>query len=220
MTRINSASTSETKTLLNLNSALQIKESYSNAAVDNTTNYIIHRAFQNQLKNQRQGTASVKTRAEVRGGGRKPWKQKGTGQARAGSIRSPLWNGGGVSFGPKPRKYNCKLNRKELRLALKLTLFKKQNQIQLVEDFILTTRKTQDFLILIKNLNLEIDLSNKIGIIIPSFYDITNIRTATKNLKNITLIPAHKLNIKDLILSKQLVIMLSSLKTIQKRYNN
>lgn len=203
-----------------LNLALQIKANYAVDTSDSTTNYIIHRAFENQLKNQRQGTASSKTRAEVRGGGRKPWKQKGTGQARAGSIRSPLWNGGGVSFGPKPRKYNCKLNRKELRLALRLTLFKKQNQIQLVEDFVLPTKRTKDFLNMIQTLDLKINLSNKIGIVLPKEYDISNMRIATKNLKNITLIPSDKLNIKDLVLSKQLVIMSSSLKTIQELYNN
>ena len=81
--------------------------------------HIVHRALVRQINNGRQGTASSKTRAEVRGGGRKPWRQKGTGRARAGSIRSPLWRGGGVIFGPKPRDYTTKMNRKERRLALR-----------------------------------------------------------------------------------------------------
>ncbi len=81
--------------------------------------HIVHRAVVRQLANARQGTACTKTRAEVRGGGRKPWRQKGTGRARAGSIRSPLWRGGGVIFGPKPRDYSQKMNRKERQLALR-----------------------------------------------------------------------------------------------------
>src|SRR5512136_134026 len=84
--------------------------------------HIVHRALRLQMVNARQGTASSKTRSEVRGGGRKPWRQKGTGRARAGSIRSPLWRGGGVIFGPKPRDYDIKMNRKERRLALRTAL--------------------------------------------------------------------------------------------------
>ena len=87
-------------------------------AKEENAEHIVHRALVRQQNNARQGTASRKTRAEVRGGGRKPWRQKGTGRARAGSSRSPLWRGGGVIFGPKPRDYSTKMNRKERRLAL------------------------------------------------------------------------------------------------------
>ncbi|MGL5880366.1 MAG: 50S ribosomal protein L4, partial [Xenococcaceae cyanobacterium] len=91
-------------------------------AKEENAQHIVHRALITQTTNARQGTASSKTRAEVRGGGRKPWRQKGTGRARAGSIRSPLWRGGGVIFGPRPRDFDIKMNRKERRLALRTAL--------------------------------------------------------------------------------------------------
>ena len=97
--------------------------------------HIVHRALTRQLANVRQGTASTKTRAEVRGGGRKPWRQKGTGRARAGSNRSPLWRGGGVIFGPKPRDYTIKMNRKERRLALRTALQSRLEDLVVVQDF-------------------------------------------------------------------------------------
>jgi large subunit ribosomal protein L4 len=97
--------------------------------------HIVHRALVRQQANARQGTASAKTRAEVRGGGRKPWRQKGTGRARAGSIRSPLWRGGGVIFGPKPRDYDLKMNRKERRLALRTAIADRAEDMVVVEEF-------------------------------------------------------------------------------------
>ena len=97
--------------------------------------HIVHRALVRQMNNGRQGTVSTKTRTEVRGGGRKPWRQKGTGRARAGTSRSPLWRGGGVIFGPKPRDYSTKMNRKERRLALRTALQSRTDQMVVVEDF-------------------------------------------------------------------------------------
>ena len=97
-------------------------------------NYLLHRDLLRHSSSQRQGTVSTKTRSEVRGGGRKPWKQKGTGRARAGSSRSPLWRGGGVIFGPKPRKILLKINKKERQLAIRTLLYKKKNNILILEN--------------------------------------------------------------------------------------
>ena len=104
-------------------------------AKEENAEHIVHRALVRQLNNARQGTASSKTRSEVRGGGRKPWRQKGTGRARAGSIRSPLWRGGGVIFGPKPRDYSTKMNRKERRLALRTAFSSRVEDMIVVENF-------------------------------------------------------------------------------------
>ena len=110
--------------------------------------HIVHRALVRQINNGRQGNASSKTRAEVRGGGRKPWRQKGTGRARAGSIRSPLWRGGGVIFGPKPRDYTTKMNRKERRLALRTAFQGCADSMVVVSDFAseLAQPKTKEFI--------------------------------------------------------------------------
>ncbi|NJL48364.1 MAG: 50S ribosomal protein L4, partial [Leptolyngbyaceae cyanobacterium SM2_5_2] len=104
-------------------------------ASEETASHIVHRALVRQMNNARQGTVSTKTRAEVRGGGRKPWRQKGTGRARAGSNRSPLWRGGGVTFGPKPRDFSVKMNRKERRLALRTALQSRVDDLVVVEAF-------------------------------------------------------------------------------------
>jgi large subunit ribosomal protein L4 len=180
-----------------------------------TSNFIIHRAFQTQLNNERQGTVKTKTRAEVRGGGRKPWKQKGTGRARAGSNRSPLWKGGGVSFGPKPKIYSNKINRKERRLAIGALLTKKYNDITVINSLKITSLKTKDFLESINNLG--INLSEKITIILP-IWDL-NLTYATRNLKNITLVRANNLNIKQLLLTKYIVTTVESLKIIEETYH-
>jgi large subunit ribosomal protein L4 len=104
-------------------------------AREEASSHIVHRALVRQLNNARQGTVSTKTRAEVRGGGKKPWRQKGTGRARAGSSRSPLWRGGGVIFGPKPRDFSVKMNRKERRLALRTAFQSRAENLIVVEPF-------------------------------------------------------------------------------------
>ena len=117
---------------------------------------LIHRIYLIQLKNRRKHTASTKTKSEVRGGGRKPWKQKGTGQARAGSTRSPLWTGGGVSFGPKPHLVSKKANKKERRLAILSALYLKKKQFVFVEENLLSEFndvKTKNVCQLISNMN-------------------------------------------------------------------
>ena len=102
--------------------------------LETSGNYLLHRDLLRHFNSQRQGTVSTKTRSEVRGGGRKPWRQKGTGKARAGSNRSPLWKGGGVIFGPKPKKILLKLNKKERRLALQTLLYNKKNNIVIIDN--------------------------------------------------------------------------------------
>lgn len=194
----------------------KVPEYYNSTEVLDKTNYVIYRAFQTQSTNERQGTTSTKTRAEVRGGGRKPWKQKGTGRARAGSNRSPLWKGGGVTFGPKPKEYSQKINRKEWRLSLRLLLLKKQENITVVENFKLDSFKTKD---LTKTLtDLSGNYSEKTVIIVPNIEE--NLRRASKNLKNVRVLQANCLNIKDLLLTKSIIIAKESLKIIEETYNN
>ena len=117
-----------------------------------TDNYIIYRAYIAQRTTERQGTVNTLTRAEVKGGGRKPWKQKGTGRARAGSNRSPLWKGGGVSFGPKPKRYTNKLNRKEWQLAVRSLILLKEPVITIIDHDFSSINKTNDFISLFLSL--------------------------------------------------------------------
>lgn len=196
--------------------SLSIPESYDSNIISNKSNYLIYRALQTQYTNQRQGTSSTKTRAEVRGGGRKPWKQKGTGRARAGSTRSPLWKGGGVTFGPKPKNYSQKINRKEWRLSLRLLLLNKQKNIsviQISDSKFVKTKEIVDYISKLGNNSLE-----KIIIIVPKFEE--NIMRVTKNLKNIKLLQANCLNIKDILITKHIFIDKESLKIIEETYNN
>lgn len=195
---------------------LMVPEYFNSTTVTDKSNYVIHRAFQTQSTNERQGTASTKTRAEVRGGGRKPWKQKGTGRARAGSNRSPLWKGGGVTFGPKPKDYSQKMNRKEWRLSLRLLLLKKQETILVVDNFKMDSFKTKDFAKTISGLGKN--PLEKTVIVVPQIED--NLRRASKNLKNIRVLQANCLNIKDLLLTKSIIIAKESLKIIEETYNN
>ena len=188
---------------------------YYNSEVDKS-NYIIHRAFQTQSTNERQGNSNTKTRAEVKGGGRKPWKQKGTGRARAGSNRSPLWKGGGVTFGPKPKQYSQKMNRKEWRLSLRLLFLKKQKNIIVTENFALNSCKTKEILKTIFVLGgtpLE-----KTVIVVPIIEE--NLRRASRNLKTVRVLQANCLNIKDILLTKSIIITQESLKIIEETYNN
>ena len=193
---------------------LEVPEYYNSPS--DKSNYIIHRAFQTQSTNERQGNSSTKTRAEVRGGGRKPWKQKGTGRARAGSNRSPLWKGGGVTFGPKPKQYSQKINRKEWRLSLRLLFLKKQKNITVVDNSILNSFKTKELIKTI--LDLGGTPIEKTVIIVPTLEE--NLRRASRNLKTICVLQANCLNIKDILLSKSIIITRESLKIIEETYNN
>nr|YP_009327036.1 50S ribosomal protein L4 [Pleurocladia lacustris]ANS57559.1 50S ribosomal protein L4 [Pleurocladia lacustris]ANS57703.1 50S ribosomal protein L4 [Pleurocladia lacustris] len=181
-----------------------------------TDNYIIYRAYVAQRTNERQGTRNTLTRAEVRGGGRKPWRQKGTGKARSGSNRSPLWKGGGVSFGPKPKTYTNKINRKEWQLAIRALILLKEPIITVIDyDFSSLENKTNIFIQLFKVCN--IGFSKNITIILPNIED--NLVKATRNIKTVTLMRADTLNLITLLGSDHLFISKDSLKIIEETYN-
>ena len=172
--------------------------------LENSGNYLIHK---NSLRHhilKRQGTISTKTRSEVRGGGRKPWQQKGTGRARAGSNRSPLWKGGGVIFGPKPRKKTYKLNKKERRLSVQTLLYNKNLNTLIIDnlenDFKLP--KTKEFCKIFQN--CEINLNQKVLLIVSVKTD--SLKLAVQNLKNVEIILAHNLNTLSLIKAKQIIL--------------
>ncbi len=185
-------------------------------AVAENASHIVHRALVRQINNGRQGNASSKTRAEVRGGGRKPWKQKGTGRARAGSIRSPLWRGGGVIFGPKPRDYSTKMNRKERRLALRTAFQGCADGILIVEDFSseLTQPKTKEMLAAIARWGIDPD--SKILLIDTEKTDVLD--RSVRNVPNIKLIAATSLNIYDILNADSLVVTASALEKIKEVY--
>jgi large subunit ribosomal protein L4 len=185
-------------------------------AKESTANSIVHRALIRQLNNQRQGNACTKTRAEVRGGGRKPWKQKGTGRARAGSNRSPLWRGGGVIFGPKPREFDIKMNRKERRLALSTAFAGRSSDLIVVEDFSsqLPKPKTKDLLEALNRWGIE--YRKRTLIITDKKYE--NIELSARNIKNVILITADQLNVFDIVNAHKLVVTASALDKIQSAY--
>ena len=157
---------------------------------------LIHRAYLTQIKNSRKYLASTKTKSEIRGGGKKPWKQKGTGNARAGSSRSPLWKGGGVSFGPKPRVVNKKINKKERRLAILSALYLKKQQFIFVDDFSLNANiKTKSITKLLTDLGLK---NTEKTLFILTKAD-KQFWLASRNLKNVEVTTANCLNIKQLL---------------------
>ena len=174
---------------------------------------LIHRVYLSQLINSRKYLASTKTKSEVRGGGRKPWRQKGTGRARAGSLRSPLFVGGGVIFGPKPRLVTRKINKKERRLAVLSAVSLKKNQIQLVEENTLTNFnaiKTKEIVKLISSFNFL--PTSKVLFILSK--PNKNFWLSSKNLKNVEVTTASCLNLKQLLNAKHIVLSEQSLDLI------
>jgi large subunit ribosomal protein L4 len=171
---------------------------------ETTGNYLLHRDLVRHFSSKRQGTVSTKTRSEVRGGGRKPWQQKGTGRARAGSNRSPLWKGGGVIFGPKPINRSLKLNKKERQLALRTLLYNKKNNILIIENLEteLTEPKTKNFLKICQNCSVNLD--QKLLVIVSK--KTMPLKLATKNLQNVELISASNLNTFSLLKAKQIIL--------------
>jgi len=179
--------------------------------------HAIYLAVKAYLANQRQGTAKTKERSEVRGGGRKPWRQKGRGTARAGSIRSPLWVGGGTVFGPKPRDYELKLPKKLKLLArLSALTYKAQNnQIIVVEDFNLEQPKTKEIFNILKALNL----SDKKTLLLTGDYNKT-IYLSGRNIPTLNVLEAQKASTYDILNNKVLLLQESALDLINKKFSH
>jgi len=172
---------------------------------------VLYDAITLARNSQRQGTHSTKTRSEVRGGGRKPWRQKGTGRARQGSIRSPQWPGGGIVFGPKPRSYGKKMNKKERVLALKSALsYKvKDSEIIILDSFVPETNKTKEML----NILEAIKASKNILIVVGELTD--NVILGTRNIPKVSLLTADEINTLDVIAADSLVVTEEAIKVIE-----
>ena len=175
--------------------------------------HLVHMAVVSQLANKRQGTQSAKTRSEVSGGGRKPWKQKGTGHARQGSTRSPQWTGGGVVFAPKPRDYSFKLNKKERQLALKsaLTSRVQENKFIVVDEIKLDENKTAKFAKVMSNLKVEKAL------VVLNEND-KNVVLSAKNIPTVKTALTNTINVFDILKYDTIVIEKSAVTTIEEVY--
>ena len=175
--------------------------------------HLVHMAVLQQLANNRQGTQKAKTRSEVRGGGRKPWRQKGTGHARQGSTRSPQWTGGGVVFAPVPRDYSFKMNKKEKRAALKSALTSRvvENKFVVVDELKLDEIKTKKFVEVLKNLNVEkalVVLNDMDEKVIASAANIPTVKTTQTN----------ELNVFDVLKYDTVVVTKAAVATIEEVY--
>ena len=174
--------------------------------------HILHDIVQMQRANRRSGTACTKTRTEVRGTSAKPWRQKGTGRARAGSRRSPLWRGGGIVFGPKPRDYSYKLPKKVRKLGLRMALSSRfsEKNLLVLDDFKLGEIKTKQFLQVMKALNIDNAL------IVTAERDET-LEKSSRNVPGYKVLPSIGLNVYDILLHKNIVLLQSSLDQLEKR---
>ena len=175
--------------------------------------HLVHQAVVLQLANKRQGTQSAKTRSEVSGGGRKPWRQKGTGHARQGSTRSPQWTGGGVVFAPTPRDYSFKLNKKEKRAALKSALTDKVANAKLivVDELKFEEIKTKNFAQVMKNL----DVNN--GLVVVNENDV-NVMMSAKNIADVKMALPNTINVYDIMKAGKVVLTKDAVKTIEEVY--
>ena len=175
---------------------------------------IVHSVLVNYLANQRQGTQSTKTRAEVRGGGRKPWRQKGTGRARQGSIRAPQWIKGGIALGPKPRSYKYTVNKKERRLAIKSLLSSKviENELTVVDKLELAEIKTKTMVKALADLKVE----GKTLIVLPE--NNKNVLMSARNIEGVKTITLNNINVFDLLKYNNLVLPLETVKKIEEVY--
>ena len=175
---------------------------------------IVHSVLVNYLANQRQGTQSTKTRAEVRGGGRKPWRQKGTGRARQGSIRAPQWIKGGIALGPKPRSYKYTVNKKERRLAIKSLLSSKvlEKELTVVDKLELAEIKTKTMVKALADLKVE----GKTLIVLPENNE--NVFMSARNIEGVKTIVLNNINVFDLLKYNNLILPLETVKKIEEVY--
>jgi len=175
--------------------------------------HLVHMAVVSQLANNRQGTQSAKTRSEVSGGGRKPWRQKGTGHARQGSTRSPQWTGGGVVFAPKPRDYSFKLNKKEKRIALKSALTSKvqDGKFLVLDELKLDEIKTKKFQEVLNNLSV------KKGLVVINEND-KNIILSARNIPDTNTVVANMINVYDIMKAGTVVVTKDAVSTIEEVY--
>ena len=175
---------------------------------------IVHAVLVNYLANQRQGTQSTKTRAEVRGGGRKPWRQKGTGRARQGSIRAPQWIKGGIALGPKPRSYKYTVNKKERRLAIKSVLSSKvlEKQLTVVDKLELKEIKTKSMVNALAALKVE----GKTLIVLPE--NNKNVYMSARNIAGVKAITANHINVFDLLKYTNLILPVDTVKKLEEVY--
>ena len=173
----------------------------------------MHMMVKNYLANQRQGTQSTLTRTEVRGGGRKPWRQKGTGRARQGSIRSPQWRGGGVALGPKPRKYNFSVNKKLRRLAMKSALTTKlaENELVVIDAFNLEEVKTKNMATILENLQAP-------GALIVTAAKDENVVLSARNIPGVKTTLVTTLNVYDILKHEKFIVTKDAVKAITEVY--
>ena len=175
---------------------------------------VIHSVLVNYQANQRQGTQSTKTRSEVSGGGRKPWRQKGTGRARQGSIRAPQWIGGGIALGPKPRSYKYRVNKKERRLAIKSVLSSKvlENQLTVVDKFAFDEIKTKQMVNALENLKV----TGKTLVVLPERDE--KVQKSARNIENVKTTLVNTINVYDLLKYTNLVLTLDTVKKLEEVY--
>ena len=175
---------------------------------------VVHSVLVNYLANQRQGTANTKTRAEVSGGGRKPWKQKGTGRARQGSIRAPQWFKGGIALGPKPRDYSYTLNKKEKRLAIRSVLSSKvlEENLVVVDKLDLKEIKTKNMVKALDALKIE----GKTLIVLPEKNE--NVQKSARNIEGVKTSLVNTINVYDLLKYNKLVLTVDSVKSLEEVY--
>ena len=192
-------------------SSLDLKEEVFGIKPNKT---VVHNALVNYMANQRQGTANTKTRAEVSGGGRKPWRQKGTGRARQGSIRAPQWIKGGIALGPKPRSYKYSINKKERRLAIKSVLSSKvlENNLVVLDKLQFNEIKTKQMVNALSNLKVE----GKVLVVLPEKNE--NVQRSARNIEGLKTSLVNTINVYDLLKYNKLILTVDSVKSLEEVY--